>query len=521
MDEASKTYASEWRERRKESEHQTQFRIDQAKENLQLVLHGLFHPTIYKEQDDGYMADISQAADPVTGEVMIIPISADDELADVPAEMRETVAAEIQAFRDRSIRRDMERLKREEEAEKQNSRTNRLASPPASAPVGPSGGANGIPLGPRGVQGAPSGPKARNGPRDYQNGVAFINGGGDATFANYVRDEDDTDASDEEVERRRKEKKQQDEERAFLDHERKWLNRERTRTAAIEREKTRLEREDEIYAEQKAAMETLYREFDDDVEAVSKKQEYYSDRSLWNRKRSAYRGREAEQDDADRQREEYELESERSKQDQARGMAESFLDRQAAELSARGVRLDEPQRVKISLGAALNKASEANVPKRRAAVADIEGLLEDDDNEEDTTHRTLVPIKFDPSVISANMTQEERDEAKRQLAKEIPNDKKGLWEWPIQWDSLDQSVVEDHLKPFVEKKVTELVGIQEDVLVRAIIKHVSKRTKPEAIVEDLEGVSFLLLRLSTVQLLILINSHWTKKPRHLFASSGV
>jgi hypothetical protein len=89
------------------------------------------------------------------------------------------------------------------------------------------------------------------------------------------------------------------------------------------------------------------------------------------------------------------------------------------------------------------------------------------------------------------MTQEERDEAKRQLAKEIPNDKKGLWEWPIQWDSLDQTVVEEHLKPFIEKKVFEFLGVQEDDLVEEIVKHVSKRTKPQAIVEDLEGVSFL------------------------------
>lgn len=440
------------------------------------------------------MADIGQAADPVTGEIITIPISADDELADVPAEMRETVAAEIQAFRDRSIRRDMERLKREEEAEKQNSRTNRLASPPTSAPAGPAVGANGIPLGPRGVQGAPSGPKARNGPRDYQNGVAFINGAGDASFANYIRDEDDTDASDEEVERRRREKKQEDQERLFLDHERKWLNRERTRTMAIEREKTRSERDEETHAEKKAAMEKILREFDDDEEATKKGQEYYADRGLWIRNRALFRAREAEHDNTDRQREDYELESERSKQDQARGMADSFLDRQAAELSARGVRLDEPQRVKISLGAALNKASEANVPKRRAA-ADIEGLLEDDENEDDTTRRTLIPIKFDPSAISANMTQEERDEAKRQLAKEIPNDKKGLWEWPIQWDSLDQTVVEEHLKPFIEKKVFEFLGVQEDDLVEEIVKHVSKRTKPQVIVEDLEGVSFLFFPL--------------------------
>ena len=98
------------------------------------------------------MQEVEKQADPVTGEIITIPLTADDELSDIPAEMRETVAAEISAFRERSIRRDMERLKREEEmeaAERRNGRINRLASPPVSAPTGPAGGANGIPLGPR------------------------------------------------------------------------------------------------------------------------------------------------------------------------------------------------------------------------------------------------------------------------------------------------------------------------------------------------------------------------------------
>ena len=60
-----------------------------------------------------------------------------------PAEMRETVAKEIWASRDRSTRRDMERLWREEEIEAaerrrtMGQRPSRLASPPSSAPNGP------------------------------------------------------------------------------------------------------------------------------------------------------------------------------------------------------------------------------------------------------------------------------------------------------------------------------------------------------------------------------------------------
>jgi hypothetical protein len=160
------------------------------------------------------MKDADGQDEETPAEVVTIPITVDDELSDIPAEMRETVAKEIAAFRERSNRRDLERLKKEEEIESMERarnagpRINRLASPPLAAPSGPAGGANGIPLGPRdrGVLNAPSGPKGFGVqiPKDYQKGVTFVNGGisGAAAF-----EDEDTDASDEELERRRKEKR--------------------------------------------------------------------------------------------------------------------------------------------------------------------------------------------------------------------------------------------------------------------------------------------------------------------------
>ena len=49
--------------------------------------------------------------------VVTIPLTLEDELSDIPPEMRATVAEEIKAFRDRSNRRDIERMRREEELE--------------------------------------------------------------------------------------------------------------------------------------------------------------------------------------------------------------------------------------------------------------------------------------------------------------------------------------------------------------------------------------------------------------------
>ena len=437
--------------------------------------------------------------DKVDGEIVTIPLSADDELSDIPAEMRETVAKEIQAFRDRSTRRDMERLRREEEMEAAERRRNmgqrssRLASPPPSAPSGPAGGANGIPIGPRerNIGNIPTGPKGyveSQISRDYQKGVTFVNGSGinGAGAPGLIdREFEDSDASDEEIERRKKEKKDSELEKQYQDQMRRWLNRERSRTAAVEREKIRDKEEEGQKETEREIVAKRLREWNDDVESTRKVEEYYTDRSLWIRNRAAFRGREANLDAMDREAEEREKARETQQKEQARGMADDFLNRQAEEMDIQASR--GPQRFKLSLGAATQKAQAAASSRR--TVADVEGLLEDEEEADSTAKRTLVPIKFDSAAEAAGLTEEERSQAVRQLASDIPSDKDGLWQWPVKWDFVDDTVLSEQLKPFVEKKIVEYLGVQEQMLVEAVEDHIRKRGTPQALVEELEGVS--------------------------------
>jgi len=431
-------------------------------------------------------------------EVVTIPLSADDELSDIPAEMRETVAKEIQALRDRSTRRDMERLRREEEMEAMERRRNmgprpsRIASPPLSAPSGPAGGANGIPVGPRerNISNVPTGPKGyteSTQPRDYQKGVTFVNGSGinGAGFAGMIdREFEDSDASDEEIERRKKDKKEAEQEKLYQDQKRRWLNRERSRTAAVEREKARDKDEQGQKEAEKEAVAKRLREWNDDVEASRKAEEYYLDRSLWIRNRAVFRSREAAMDDTDRNTEDKERAREAQQKEQARGMADDFLNRQAMELDIQAPR--EPQRFKLSLGAAAQKAQAAATGRR--TVAEVEGLLEDEEEADSSAKRTLIPIKFDSAADAMGLTEEERTQAVRQLAADIPSDKEGLWKWPVKWDFVEETVLSEQLKPFVEKKIVEYLGVQEQMLVEVAEDHIRKRGAPQALVEELEGV---------------------------------
>lgn len=381
--------------------------------------------------------------------------------------MRDMVAKEIAAFRERSNRRDLERLKREEEIEKMERERNagprisRLSSPPPpSTPTGPSAGANAIPVGPSRLRSdhqaggntprVPTGPSAGlQLPRDYQKGVAFVNGSNGHA---YSKEEEDDSASDTELETRRRSKKQSDADKSFLDHERRWLNRERSRTSALEREQLRDAEDAAREVLEKQAMAKRLADWDDDAEAERKAEEYYVDRSMWIRNRAAFRAREIELDERDRAAEARQAELDIDKRRAAESMADSFLARQAEEMEKAAAVVKEPQKFKLALGAAASKKQEASAPRRKTA-AEVEGLLEDEEEDESRTKRVLVPITYD---TSSAMDEETREKLVRQLAQEIPNDRGGLFDWRVQWDHVDEAIINEKLQPFVEKKIVEV-----------------------------------------------------------------
>ncbi|KAF3196833.1 Transcriptional activator of fatty acid utilization, variant 2 [Orbilia oligospora] len=412
-------------------------------------------------------------------EVVTISLTIDDELADIPADMRETVSKEIAAFRERSNRRDVERIKREEEIEQQErdrisgGRGYRFVSPPASAPTGPSAGPNSIPIGPSRLRNdipfsAPTGPAAQS--------VKFVNG----STSRLPQEDEDSDASDSELEFRRKQKKTREVDAIFLDHERRWLNRERSRTSAIERESVR-DKEDVRREEiERGAMALRLSEWNDDVEMDRRVEDYYIDRSLWIRNRAQFRSREKEMDTRDRAAEERLLDSEK-RASEARtvdSLREKVTnkDEQASE--------KEPQqpRIKLSLGASVrNKATDLTRPRR--TVADIEGLLEDEEEDSSKTRRVLVPIQYEDSV---GADDESREELVKALAQEIPSDKNGLWNWKVNWEFVDDAMIKEKLQPFVEKKIVEYLGVQEQELINFVLEHIKRRGSATDLVKELE-----------------------------------
>lgn len=487
VDATSLSYLESYKEGRAEDASFEQ-RIESARAALKQVIRELFYPPVVETADTNGDVAMGNTETEENVEVVNIPLAQEDELADIPAEMREVVAGEIAAFRERSNQRDMERLQREEELEEMERRRNgagrsRLASPPRNS--------NNVPLGPRGVSvpNAPSGPKGQGG----SNRVAFVNGGMNNSDLSARRDDEDTDASDEELWKRYTAERKAEDDKIYAEAERKWVNRERSRQAALERERER-ERHDVENLERRK-QEQLEREksWDDEREATRKSHIYYRDRAGWARKRNSDRAEEEARDEADRQAEKVERNREQARLEHARGMADDFLDQQAREMEQReaAAAAAAPQPFKLSLGAAAQRAQASRAAPQRRTIAEVEGLL--DDEEVESTRRQLIPIQLDATSGAAGMSEEEISQAVRALAQEIPSEKDGLWAWEVKWDFMDDAVVRDKLRPFVEKKIVEYLGVQEEMLVEAVEEHLRKHGTAGALVEELEGVSYEIL----------------------------
>lgn len=476
VDPSTIKYIESWKENLPD-DSQVDARLHDAKQAIKHFIRDLFYPRVQDADGDTAMGN---GGNPMGDnvEVINIPLAPEDELADIPQEMRATVAAEIAAFRERSNRRDLERLRKEEEFEEMERQRNgaprrsRLDSPPPS-------NSNNIPLGPRGAPGAPNAP---TGPRG-QNRIEFVNGGTTNGHGTQFKEEDDTDADDEELYERELAKQRAEDEKVYLEAERKWANRERQRTAALDRERAREREDTEGLARRVEEQLEKDKNWDDDKEMARKVHLYYRDHGQWIRERTAFRSTEAGHDEEDRRAEEVELRRAEADMAQAKDLADSFLDRQAQEMEARPAAPAAPQRVTISFGAAAQRVAQKAATARRT-VAEVEGLLDNEENEA-TTKRQLIPIKFEPITDTKTMSEEDIQNAVRALAQEIPVDKEGLWAWDVKWDYLEESIIREKLRPFVEKKVVEYLGVQEQFLVDVVEEHLRKHQKPAELVETL------------------------------------
>merc|ERR1712113_807840 len=88
--------------------------------------------------------------------------------------------------------------------------------------------------------------------------------------------------------------------------------------------------------------------------------------------------------------------------------------------------------------------------------------------------------------------QKSSDEDKRKhiksLIEKIPTDKAALFEYRIDWDFVDNQLMEKRIRPWVNKKIAEYIGEPEPTLTDFICSKVLAGSEPRAILEDVQMV---------------------------------
>ncbi|KAI8339040.1 hypothetical protein BC941DRAFT_421950 [Chlamydoabsidia padenii] len=306
---------------------------------------------------------------------------------------------------------------------------------------------------------------------------------------------------DEEAEQRRQEKQQRELEATFRQREKRFEQHESTQLIDHEDELKREHEDKERRAQDKEYWAKRLAEWDDQVEMKNEKNDFYNDRSRWRKQRVATRRREEERDEKDRRLEmerkqaaeqpSYEHTAYRSLPGnnnspigQVTATTPQSYDQQQKSAMLLQMKPIAPTKIKSNVGRQL--------PVKRAS-----GLGGDDDDDEDNERkkRVLIPLDYSGIDISTEdttmedatpLSEEERNQKIKSLISSIPSSEDDLWAWPIRWDVMNDGLVTEKLAPFVNKKIIELVGEEEQELESFILESIKKHMAPSDLVKELE-----------------------------------
>ncbi|KAL1920459.1 uncharacterized protein VTP21DRAFT_836 [Calcarisporiella thermophila] len=130
------------------------------------------------------------------------------------------------------------------------------------------------------------------------------------------------------------------------------------------------------------------------------------------------------------------------------------------------------------------------------------GFGEEDEEDSGKKKRLFVPLVYSDDEGDSNegksksgegrpsARDEEQAERRRQQVKKlvdsIPADRDGLWRWDIKWEQLDDTMVEQKLRPFVTKKIVDMLGETVEDLVKLILRRIRQRKKPGDLLSELK-----------------------------------
>lgn len=425
-DDKTRVFLNDYEAKRQQTDRDAHL-DSQARTNVQRVL-----GDIEKGKDPGKATFVD-----VDPEFFTHRLTEEDEgLDDIPEAERRTILREIQIFRDRTQQKERERKHREEDIERKREQWQQ----------------------PRPLEGTLNGHQHQDSINDRRTRSPSPESGQDMSDGEYARS--------------KALKRKQQQEALFKERERRWLNRERSHMAAIQRE---TDREVALRDQEEKNFTRLSKrlsEWNDDVEAERGIEEYYRDHSRWWKERQAFRARERESDLMDKQNEEDTIHRNAEwmrKQAEAMTRAEPIPSAPIKlRVNAQNTAAQAAKRSTVATSAVIDEDEEERQAEvmRRKRLAQVEAHLDDVLDDDETKHR-------------------KRQERIKALVAEIPATKEGLFTWAVSWDQLDRNTVQSRIRPFVAKKIVEYLGVHEESLVDYVVGQILKRGAADAMAAEL------------------------------------
>ena len=121
-------------------------------------------------------------------------------------------------------------------------------------------------------------------------------------------------------------------------------------------------------------------------------------------------------------------------------------------------------------------------------MADIFNQEDDDDADKPKKKLKPLPPPTTDSKKDNNKSADEKRKHIKSLIEKIPTDKIDLFAYNIDWDLVDNQLMEKRIRPWVNKKIAEYIGEPEPSLTDFICSKVLAGSNPKAILEDVQMV---------------------------------
>jgi RNA-binding protein 25 len=119
------------------------------------------------------------------------------------------------------------------------------------------------------------------------------------------------------------------------------------------------------------------------------------------------------------------------------------------------------------------------------AAAMNQAFAADQDDEDQTSSNKRAKLA---QLTQSSHSADERKKQVKRLVESIPTDRDELFNYNIDWTQLDAGLMDKRIKPWINKKIVEYIGEEEQSLNEFICTKIEQRQRPERLLEEVKVI---------------------------------